>query len=182
MRLTKYHVDIILSRVLQSTFDKRKDDLAKIESELGMSAYNEAVNLNIRKLAKKFPTNWLHTNDRVDFNVGGQRHRLGVKVSVPVPVPHYHSNEYLGVIAGELGEKILKLAADKDKYKIDRETTSNKLRTMLSSVSTFKKLKELWPEGLKFYKDLDEDGKIRGGLPAIRFDEINATLGLKTKG
>jgi hypothetical protein len=151
MRLTKYQIDIIIARVMKETFDKRNEDLLKEESKIGMLAYNEAVIISIRNLTKKFPKNWLRTNDRVDFNVGGQRHRLRVKASVAVL--HFDENGYLGVIAGDLGNQITKLAEDKYAYQTERAATDFKLRTMLSSVSTFKKLKELWPEGLKFYKD-----------------------------
>lgn len=180
MRLTKFQIDVILRRVMEETFDKRNLALIKTESELGMLAYNEAVIASIRNTAKKLPNGWLPATSHLDFNIGGQRHRLRVTKNVLTP---YHSeNNYLGVIGGELGERIIKLAADKKDYLTERDATYNKLRIMLSSVGTFAKLKTLWPEGLKFYKDLDEDGKIRGGLPAIRFDEINATLGLKTKG
>lgn len=60
-------------------------------------------------------------------------------------------------------------------YSGDEEAARNKLGIFLSSVSTMKKLKELWPEGEPFWLQLSDTPRT---LPAIPISEINNILGL----
>jgi hypothetical protein len=177
MRINKGHVDTIVSRAIKSSFEKREAALVKEEAALGIKAYNSMFPADLRKKLAALPEKWLRHCDCLQFTVRGQYHRLCVGKKMATPADNYCSQ--LGELPAEVGEEVVAFDQRKDDLKREKNVAEIKLRGMLSNISTFAKLSELWPEGKAFYSDLDEDAKIKGGLPAIKFDDVNAMLGIK---
>lgn len=177
MRMNKGHIDTIVGRALKASFDKREAAQVKEESTLAVKAYNSIFDADIRKKVAAMPRAWFRHCSCLKFTVNGQYHTLNAAEDMPTPYSGNCSN--LGALQGEIGETVVAFYDAKQDLRDERSKATNQLRGMLSNVSTFAKLLELWPEGKAFYIDLDEDAKIKGGLPAIRFDDVNAILGLK---
>lgn len=178
MRINKGHIDTIVSRALANSFEKRFAAQTKEENALAVKAYNSIFPADLRKKVSSLPKEWFRRCSCLRFTVNGQYHTLNAAEELPSPFNSHCGN--IGSLTGDIGESVVEFYNKKQDLIKDRTQAENKLRSMLSNVSTFAKLLELWPEGKPFYLDLDEDGKIKGGLPAIRFDDVNAILGLKT--
>ena len=177
MRINKSHIDTIVSRALKASFDKREAAQIKEEASLAVKAYNSMFDAALRKKVSTMPKNWFRHCSCLKFTVNGQYHMLNAIEEMPTPYSGSCNN--LGALTGEMADVVVAFYNSKQDLRNERAKAEIQLRSMLSNVSTFAKLLELWPEGKAFYIDLDEDAKIKGGLPAIRFDDVNAILGLK---
>lgn len=58
----------------------------------------------------------------------------------------------------------------------ERNTLRHEIRAILYSVSTFKKLYDVWPEVAQFTSDIEIKAEMQ--LPAVKVDSINKRLGL----
>jgi len=129
------------------------------------------------KQINKVPEEWLRMDKCLRLNCGG--YDLTFSVKKPVPVPYATHCARLGVITGYLAEKAQDFANRKKDEREKSKKAYNLLLSILSSVTTFKKLEEVWPEGKKFYSGyLDKKGN-EYQVPTIQIDEINKMLGLK---
>ena len=163
---------------MNKKFDKQNRDFKKRESALALQCYRACVPLNERKATSSLEDKWLKKSSNFCFNVEGNVISLEYDVSLPVPSNGYH--RYLGVITGELAEKVMELATDKEKAKEENNKTRNQLRALLDSCTTFKTLKATWPQGEQFYKCYETAAKADNVfLPAVIVAGINAALGLK---
>lgn len=185
-RLTNDLRAIIRDTAVRASFAERNAELARIENALAKEAYEATFGPEIRALVAQVPGAWFRKDACLNFNVGGLR--IGLEVSGEgYPVPYqtagghgYHCHEEIGVIpAGDLCDRIQAHAKAKEDQRDKSKAAYRGLDALLSSVSSVKKLKEVWPEGEPFYgRFLDEKAP---SLPAIRFAEINQALGLASQ-
>lgn len=181
IRLTNDLRAAITAAAITNAFDKKKSLLEKVESELAIEAYKVVFSKNELDAVTKLPKNWVRYDECLRFNVAGQSITLNTRPGLAVPYSVAGARGYgchiLGVIeSGELCDRIQKHAADKETYKAIRSSTQKKLEAMLNKITTLKKLREVWPEGVEFYQKYEEPKQ--AALPAIRMDEINVALGL----
>ena len=153
------------------------EKIAKRESALALKCYNKVFDESTRRIVSNIDQKWFRKCSCLRFNIGGQTHFLNH--AKELPTPYASGCSLLGVIDGELGEEVIAFANEKEDAVKKIKEVRAKLQGQLGNISTFKKLRELWPEGQKFYNDLDEDATIKSGLPAIRFDDVNTMLGVK---
>lgn len=185
-RLTNDIRTAICDAAVSHAFDPRFAEMMKVEEALAREAYETVFTAEERKKASAIPANWLRYDACLRFNVGGQSITLNL-VEPGVPVPYrpkagkghggYGCN-ILGVIQhGDLCDRIQKHAQAVETYKEERRAAQRSVSAMLMAVTTTKRLREVWPEGLQFFVAF-EDETARPQLPALRVDEINSMLGL----
>ena len=177
MRLTNLIRERIVRRAVDTTFDKQRDALVKIEKALALKAYRTVFGEALLKKINAVPKNWFRADACLSFNIGGQRHVL--RGDKELPVPYSKSCNLLGVLEGDIAEQVIAHADARKKLLDDRSAAHSQLSAMLESINTFNKLFELWPEGKPFYEEYATTDK-RTGAVAIRFDDMNKMLGLKT--
>ncbi|WP_277022203.1 Nmad5 family putative nucleotide modification protein [Paracoccus hibiscisoli] len=166
-RLTNMTREHIATQAVKNAFEPREAQLAKDEDALAREAYAAVFTADEIKKAVALPKNWLRRDSCLNFNVAGLRIEL-CTLENHMPVPYRSKNGDSGygchrdqgsIMAGELADRITAHAVAKDALRQERRDTYRKLNSMLSSITTIKKLEEAWPEGKPFY-------------------EINAALGL----
>lgn len=183
-RMTNDMRDEILRRALRSAFDPRDNDIAAREDALCRAAYATCYSAAEIAQVSALPTYWTRLDPCLRFIVDGARITLRTSDN-HLPVPYhdrrtgtdsYGCHSAHGVIVGELAANIMALMADKEALRVERDRAKANLSALLSRIQTVKKLAEAWPEGRDFYADFMAE---KPALPpAIRFDEVNAALGL----
>ena len=174
---------IIRKAAVEASFASAQGEMAEAEASLAREAYEATFPAEVQALVAAVPENWFRKDPCLNFNVGGLRIRLETG-GEGLPVPYqsaagggYHCHAEIGVIErGDLCDRIQSHAKAKDDLRDKIQRAGRNLDALLSSISTVNKLKEFWPEGEPFY------GRFLGAkapsLPAIRFAEVNAVLGL----
>lgn len=182
-RLTSDLRAIIRDAAVKASFAERDAEIAKCEADLAKQAYEATFVPEIRALVAQVPGNWFRNDACLNFNVGGMRIQLKTGGN-GYPVPYqsasgrgYGCHDEIGVIqAGDLCDRIQAHAKAKEDQRTKAKAAYRGLDALLASVSSVKKLKEIWPEGEQFYaRFLDASAP---SLPAVRFAEINQVLGL----
>lgn len=185
-RLTNDIRDHIVSLAIKAAFSERLTALDAAEDALCREAYNAIYDEGERAIAQSLPKYWLRLDPCLNFNVDGFRIRL-CTTDNHLPVPYgakgagygggYGCSNNHGSITGELAERVHKHARDKEDAEQAKRRAKDNLSALLARLQTVKKLAEAWPEGAPYYaKYLEEKAP---PPPAIRFDDVNAALGLQ---
>lgn len=184
-KLTKWNRESIASRAVAHTYDPRKVALAKAEDALAREAYAFLFPKAETNLVAAVPENWIRRDTCLRLNAGGERITL-VLIGDGLPVPYrpkggdgdygYSCNQLGTIPHGDLCDRIQAHARAVEALKEQRRDALRKVTTMLESVTTTSKLKEIWPEGEQFYSYLEPAPG--PAVPAVRVDEINTLLGL----
>ncbi len=180
-RLTNDVREAIANKAVAHAFDPRRAALAEEADTLGRAAYAVVFPKSETDKLASVPENWIRRDACLRFNVGGQHIKLNL-VGDGVPVP-YRINGYAGyscsvlgsIPHGDLCDKIQKHAVAVEKLKDESKAARQQLMAMLAKVSTFKRLRDIWPEGAQFFAGYEISS---AAVPALRVDEINAMLGL----
>ena len=163
MRLKNEHRHDILHRFQTDKFQPQEKTL-KEQYQI------EALNAYLGKHKKTFdslPPDYFHQRGLIALSCLNQSYSLVTPIRVPQSVAYSPI---------PVSSKALKLKAEKfhENMKVFREQTNKDLttiRALLKSVTTLKRLQQLWPEGAKYYKFL-EDQTIQNPM-IVRMEEIN---------
>lgn len=175
-RLSKELRRTIAQRATAQANEKERKELEERSHEIGMRGYETIFDQEVRAMAAWMPAGWVSKDLCLRFNANGWDVKFTVKEAVPVPSSSGFGCHMLGSVAGDLGTEMQKLATDIKTFKEEGDSAYRKVLAMLNQFVTFKQLRENWPEGHQFYKDLDADDVAK--VPAVRIAEINALLGL----
>ncbi len=171
----------IINDVIKKTFDKEYADLKKQEHKIGMAAYNKLYPAKDRETANALPEGWIKKDKCLRFNIAGMDMIFNVNEAVAIKRSLEHGCYRLGNVADEkIKQDALDLHNDKETVNQKREKLRGQLKSVLYAVNTYKRLSETWPEGNKFYVKYAPKGD-NSLLPAIRVNELNESLGLKSK-
>lgn len=185
-RLTNYTREAISNAAIKAAFTPRENDFSAAEDALAREAYAAVYPADEVKKAMALPDNWLRRDPCLHFNVNGLRIEL-CTTDNHLPVPYraksgdqgYSCHRSQGSIPeGDLAERITAHAMAKEALRDEKRSARIKLDAMLGSISTVKKLQEVWPEGAQFYAKFAE--KPAALPPAIRVEDVNAALGLES--
>lgn len=195
----------IRMRALSYRFKKEINALIKEEIAITKLCYKMAFTDDVRSKAKSLSagsSTWLRKESDFVFNIGGRSMSMSIKPKFDVefasfddaqidmddeekqglPVPSKRSYN-----TGPLGEAITDTALiqrfddfhdRRGKLTVEYKQTSETLKALLVKTNTVKSLKELWPEGEKFWKVIDFEGREIAGLPSVAIKELNEKLGL----
>jgi len=176
VKLTKEIRESIVRNAVHASFEKRTQEIVLREHEIGMELYHLTYDKQTLDAVAAMPKHWFRHDSCLEFNCGGYRLRFVVKK--PVPVPYSASCTTLNSFTAEQGDKPYQFAKEKEKLREQADEARSHLMAVLQSVTTAKRLKEIWPEGEPFYARYLTD-EPKGGLPAHRFETINQMLGIK---
>lgn len=175
-RLTNWDRDAILKRALEAGFDKQAQALAKRENAIAVRCYNNIFSADDRKKIAALPDGWLPTDASPSFNVGGLH--IEFKMIEPLRIPHKLRNERLGSIKDrDLIDAVNQLLADKKDHDERRSAAKASAKAILYSVTTAKKLIEVWPQAKPFLQGIGVAAALH--VPATQIIELNKMLGLK---
>ena len=178
MNLTNAIRDEIIKDVISKEFAKEEARLKKQEHVIGMKCYDKVYPKKERDLAAALPKGWIHLDSCLRFNVAGMQMTFVVSQEVPVRSENGHCARLGDIACDDIKQLALDLHHEKEQLGEKKSDLRLKLRVVLYSVNTYKRLTEAWPEGKKYYERFKPKGE-NSMLPAIRVSELNAALGLK---
>jgi|LGVF01.2.fsa_nt_gb hypothetical protein len=172
MRLTKNTKQQILANVLSKTFKRRADRLEKDGQALGDAVYKDLFD-DHKTLMEAMPEGFLYQESgiKVKFGAGVQyvnfstRQRLPHKASLYGAFHAYNCDHVLSKTSERLVNRQDKLSADRNELK-------HKVRAILNSATTDKRLLEVWPEVEPFLPKKEETKN----LPAIPVADLNSMI------
>lgn len=184
-RLTNSIRDAIKSKVMHRAFDKLHEDLKEREHDLAVAVYNIAFSKKDHKLMEMLPSGWLpkRSSFQVKFEEGTVGYiTLRFKNEEDMVVP-YNKHNYGALVVIELGHEIeksvIKWQNDKSDLEKKQSETKASVVAILDSVTTIKRLMDVWPEAKDFILPYMSESKCT--LPAIQFKEVNKMLNLPPK-
>lgn len=198
MRITKEARNDIVVKVLAAKFKERETALEASRTALADELYHLMFG-SVEAAARALPPGWVDEGDNLVLNAPGWtcntnqwRHRRGeepkliavyephshLRLSKPRPMPVVHALHERKIEKGHtLYPHSQAIAKEHRAILEDKEILGEKLRALLNSVTTYKQLREAWPEGEKFFP---ADAKpMYAVVPATLTHEINRLLGLE---
>lgn len=181
-RLTQSDRKEVVNKAVEAAFPGKSKDWEKHESDLVKQCYDSVYPKSERRRAKNLGTKWI--NEKTGFYVitprGYQMWMAYGKSSCSLDGEAkkflFAKSDRLVIRDEMIIDAVTAFFEGKKAYKDATEAFKAKLNGLLSNVNTLDKLQKAWPEGKKFYKHLYAAAGYKGGLPAIRFDEINILL------
>lgn len=182
-RLTNEIRNEICEKAIEESFAKKKAALKKEEAKLGMKLYKSVFKPSELAKLDSLDEKWIVRDRCLRFNCQGYDLRFNIadkeEDGVPVPVSKRdYGCRSLGNITGEIAMEAQAFANKKQDASKEEDRARRALMAVLHSVSTVKRLAEVWPEGAKFYNIYLAEVE-KTGVPAIKMQELNAMLGLK---
>jgi len=181
-KLTKYTRERIAAQAVAFAFDPKEEALKAQEDALAREAHAAVFKKAELDAIKKVPANWIRLDPCLRFNVGGQRLYLRT-IDDGLPVPYkigdyagYSCREIGAIEPGDLCDRIQTHAQAVEKCKTELRQAYIKVIALLDSVTTIKRLREVWPEGEPFYSKYEAQPAQK--LPAVPASEVNAMLGI----
>lgn len=175
--LTKDMKTTIVSRAIAHKLGKKIETADAEERALAEEAYNHLFKEKVRDALAVLPAEFKDLGKGMHVNVGGAKIYLKFSWRMPVPFNNRYA-QTVGVIYGELGNRILNNAALKEDIERERKELDAQLHGFLMSFRSAKILAERWPEGVQFFQDFLDADRRGQTLPAPATVEINRALGL----
>lgn len=168
MRLTQDVKDQIQKRLLEATFNKEQEALTAAENTLAVKVLESMLDRKTRDALRKAPEQFVRRDSSIDVDIPGRRWtRLDYKDTDLSP---QHSAIVSDELAKEVGAHLDRL----DELNARRTAALHQLRGVFLSVTTTKRLVEVWPD-LEPYIPFDTEVV----YPiAVRPAELNAAFGL----
>jgi hypothetical protein len=162
-------------------FTGRRERLQRNREAFGLKVYRGIVSadeeMTMRNLGARFVPRGTSFAVILQDKADGGRNYEALSLSSERPIP--------GCLAGRgatetivdagLVEELHGLAMEEASIRRDREAMEGKLRSLLGSCSTVKRLKETWPEGARWYESLDRP-VVKAALPAVIPQEVNRMI------
>jgi hypothetical protein len=178
MRLTIADRAGIVSRAVAEAFHARREKALKQEAALTERAYKRLFPASVRSQVAEMPEGWVVEQKALKFVVSGLTFRVHGAQAFRLPLKNYYNNETAGSVVDDALRDALTTHFDAKKV-IEDEASKVKqnLEAILSRAMTFRQLRDMWPEGKRFYDHLKP--RAAAPVPAVQIQDINAALGLK---
>lgn len=178
MKLTIKMREQIASDLMKHAFGAEKDKLTKAEGALAVKAYNEKYTNEQLAAMDVLGSTFLHTSGGMEC--------LVEREDVPGKYDYCYLRFYDEAslvcskgtyvkLSADLSEKVRAHLREKDKLNKLEESTFASAMGVLNSVTTVKRLVEVWPEVEAF---APKPEAATTNLPALQLDKINNILGL----
>jgi hypothetical protein len=172
MRLTQDRRNTILSSIIKDTFKKREDRIAKRENVLALRI-RDVVLAKHKTAYLSLPVGFQRIASCVNANVGGRFIQLAFSVWSPCPSV---TKQPVFIVGSPMEARISKWMNDRDDLNKERGDLREKISAALYSVTTHKRLVEIWPAVEKY---LPADSP--NNLPAIRVKELDQQIAAAKK-
>lgn len=199
-RLTNSIKDALMSDLLKRAFKKRGDEMIARNVDYAHRLYEDALAPHL-KLINSLPKGWLELDDDIKIQLGAEikqirfvgtlaawcltddMRKAGIEIQRDKQYKPFPSIYKSACVKPYPGDHPLVLEYDKLKNDWDdlhseiREAAAT-ARGAMDSVSTVKKLIEVWPEVETLATKYLEDGERKAILPAIPRAQLNTLLDL----
>ncbi len=147
-RLTKSLRDEIHNALMERAYVERKEEIARMEHDLGMAVYNDKYPSDTQALMRKLPDSFFEQRSSIYVAFNSDYCKLSIQESVPVGELHAHSWHALDNYSEdhELTDSFKIFRKAKEEYEKDRNRLAAESSAILQSCSTVKKLIETWPD------------------------------------
>jgi len=147
-RLTKNMREEILHTLMERAYVERKEEIARMEHELGMAVYNDNYPAKAQAIMATLPEEYFERHGVLYAAFNDCYYHLALNERVPVG--HHHYRHYAAMAnypeGHELTETFIKFRKLKGEYERDSQRLRSESFAILESCATVKKLVETWPE------------------------------------
>lgn len=172
MRLTIAMKDRIVNKVLAETIDKKLEERAKAERDFGDSIVKFLYE-PYQDIMEQLPSTAFSSDTSVCVRWGEDRYAYKYVSTHEHKV--FYRNLHLDTDSKSTWVKILNnLETQKDLLNDQRRDLAHDLRQVVNSVTTVKRLLEVWPEGKKWIEEVCLN--ITPNLPMVTTDNLNRKL------
>lgn len=170
-KLTQINRDAIIHETLADTIVVEIRALDKAEYALAEKIYDAYTTKEERDILSKLDAKWLQFSHVLSVNVGGWSGDLSFQREHPMRWTRW---DRLVIADEKLAAEIKAHLQKNEEIKRKRDDAITKLKALLNSVTTIKRLAEVWPEGKAYWSKYD----VKTALPAIPVQAVNEVLGL----
>ena len=172
--------------VAEGLLEERREQLKQRLQNLKEIAYKAVYGTQAEKMLA-VPKGWMEERDSVRVEIEG-RTRIEVYFAKNMPIPQEDLNyskaaaifkadcEYL-VEFDSIQEADMALRDDQRELDKEISQLKNRALAIINSVTTVKRLLEVWPEVAEFLPE--ENAGPVGGVPAVLIEDLNNAFGLK---
>jgi len=186
IRLNTWMKDTIVERLEKQGFDDFdkaiKADFIKLANDL----YNKVYSKKIQDLMATLPAGALPEDDDLKIRFEGTGNSgsytfISWGTHDKRRIFRKHESNVALVLAFDdpLTKRYIELTKRQDEYQTKRDHARRSARNLLDTVTTVKKLCEVWPEVAPFCADFAPNE--RSSLPALPIKDLNAQFGLPPK-
>jgi hypothetical protein len=139
---------------------------------IGDAIHEHLVGKTVLDALTSVPPDFLIKSTRAAVRIAGQDYDVPFSGSRPIK-----RGSFLGVIEGShrLAEEWTSTNSDVSALRASRKAAGAEIGAVLDSVTTLKRLQEVWPECSPFVYGL---GVVASSLPAVQVENLNKALGL----
>ncbi len=171
-RISKDMREKIVKNAIDERFAKARKELKDIEERLFEDCYNEAYPKPLQKKLQELGEEFICKNDSFVMPF------TNVKISHSVDHltarnTSFHLFRRGWVPSDALRDRSLEFDAKKGELRSEIMKAEATLMGVLESVTTFKKLRAVWPNGAKFYDMYDVDHTVKPKVPALVISDLN---------
>lgn len=159
MRLTKSRKENILNQVIAKLFDKQEEDLATAKRDLAHDIYDDQFDAVEQKLMTSLPNGYLKEGTVFYTYFDNDYLRFTLNESKRFQANNWQYSEFRFDKYENPKHPVFKAFSKWKKseksFKEEKKKTTAQVNALLESVTTYNKLKELWPEVIQ-HVSLDE--------------------------
>lgn len=184
VRLTEFIRKQILEAVLKHAFDVPEKELKEGQHALGDAVYKDVYPAKVREQMAALPEGFLPTEGhiRVQFDGSGSRGFTAVYFGEERRIAKDHDRYSAAKVypaKHAFSAHFDKLKRAEENLKGLKDTAKASAKSVLESVTTVKRLIEVWPEVEQFARPYAEEAPTRA--IALPIQELNRSLGLPPK-
>lgn len=180
VRISNYMKEQVISRLLKHAFEEREKSLQAKWYALGDAVYQDLYPADLQKKMNALPAGFLPMDDDVRVSFGGNFTRVYFGENRLLARSHQSNAARVYDDKHPLSVRHDAYRSAKDQLEEETRKAKSSAQAILDSVTTLKKLIEVWPEVEPFVEDFKQTDSGRY-LPALPVQDLNARLGLPKK-
>ena len=153
-RLTNDMRKGIIAKIKKEVFSKRLETLKKEEIDIGLEIYDHIISDSNLVIMNRLPSEYFYSNTYSHIKVDGNNyHTERIEFGKAMKLPYLSANGRKLCELPKDHKLVKKLANLQDKFmklQEDKTELNREIRGILFSVTTEKKLVEIWPDALKY--------------------------------
>lgn len=177
-RITKYDREQMVEAIVKHGFEKQ---LAQVNVELSKLADEFYADIfgSVQKHIDALPKGFSYAAKGFNINLNGQIRPLCMTESRRLPHKASYSRDTIAAFedSHHLAVELNKLTDKKSKIESERNAAKRNANAVLESVTTYKKLWQVWPESHEILKGFDV-APTEPMLPSAPIKALNSALGL----
>lgn len=180
VRINTYMKETVVTRLMDHAFAQREEALLEEWHALGDAVYKDLYPEEVLTKMKALPAGFLPVDDDVRVSFGGDFTRVYFGENRLLSYGHRSNAARVYDDKHPLSVRHAAYRSAKNQLEEEQSKAKSSAQAILDSVTTLKKLIEVWPEVEPFVEDFKQTSSGRY-LPALPVQDLNARLGLPKK-